>query len=103
MSIRKRLSISFIMIVLAAACAVSAIAVSASENAAEVSVVQEGYLLKAYDGCIAIYDAESGDKPAIITAIEIKNLTEADRLLMEAGLPVESEEELASLLEDLGS
>ena len=100
MNIRRRISLSLIMLVVAAACAVSAFAVSA---AAGEPAVQEGYLLREYEGYVAIFDSGSGKTPKVITAIEMKNLTEADRALMEMGLPAETEEELALLLEDLGS
>lgn len=102
MKLRRRLCISLIMLITAAACAASAFASGASA-ADSVTMVQEGFMLKALDGYIAIFDAESGNAPAIITAIETKNLTEADRLLLETGLIADSEEEIALLLEDLGS
>ena len=88
------------MLIIAAACAASALAVS---SASGISERQQGYLLQEYEGYVAIFDPESGKKPTVITAIEIKNLTEADRALMETGLPAETDEELALLLEDLGS
>ena len=100
MNIRRRISLSLIMLVIAAACAVSALAVSSAAGGAE---VHQGYLLREYEGYVAIFDAESGKTPKVVTAIEMKNLTEADRTLMEMGLPAETEDELALLLEDLGS
>ena len=100
MNIKRRLSVSVAMLLLAAACAVSAIAAGASGSDGGGG---DGYVLRGYEGYVAIFDGESRTKPSIITGIELRNLTEADRMLMETGLPAETEAELALLLEDLGS
>lgn len=98
MNIRRRLSISLSMILLAAACAVTAIAASGTESPA-----REGFLLKAYEGHVAVFEPGCGKDPAFITGIELDSLTQADRALLEAGLSAASQPELAALLEDLGS
>ena len=102
MNIKRRLSVSIAMLLLAAACAVSAIAAGTSGSGSG-GAEGEGYVLRGYEGYVAIFDGESRTKPSIITGIELRNLTEADRMLMETGLPAETEAELALLLEDLGS
>ncbi len=61
-----------------------------------------GYTLCAKNGCVAVLDPESGCA-AVVTDIELQSLREADRQLVEAGITVESREELLTLLEDLGS
>ena len=62
----------------------------------------EGYTLCARDGCVAVLDPDLGET-AVITNIPLDTLRETDRALIEAGLRVETREELLSLLEDLGS
>ena len=64
----------------------------------------EGTLrLGAWEGSVAIFDGGDADAPRSVTDIEIGSLRAADRALIERGLPVESEEALQALLEDLGS
>lgn len=97
---RLRIGAAAAMLLLATVFAVTAFAATGGE---EQPLVTQGYLLMAHGGYVAIYDAQSGTAPSIITAIELKMLTEADRALMEVGLPARNEEELAMLLEDLNS
>jgi len=61
-----------------------------------------GYVLGAAEGRVAVLDAASRS-PVSLTDIELSGLREADREKLSTGLPVESREELLSLLEDLGS
>lgn len=61
------------------------------------------YVLRDCGGSVAVYDAASTASPLRVTAIETKTLPQADRELLGQGLSVSSEEELLTLLEDLGS
>ena len=61
------------------------------------------YMLRETGGNVAVYGREHPETPLAVTGIETRNLREQDRALIEAGLPVGSGEELARLLEDLGS
>lgn len=61
------------------------------------------YVLRAADGNVAVFDTDDPDRPVTVTEIELASLREADRAMIADGLPVESPEELARLLEDLGS
>ena len=74
---------------------------AAPKETAEVSTSAR-FALCARDGCVAVLDPALGEK-AVVTDIELGTLREADRQLIEAGLPVGSRDELLSLLEDLGS
>ncbi|MDO4982754.1 MAG: hypothetical protein Q4E35_04265 [Eubacteriales bacterium] len=61
------------------------------------------YLLKSYDGVVAVYDADKHRTPLKITVIETSRLRNADRAMLEKGIPVASKVQLLELLEDLGS
>ena len=61
------------------------------------------YLLGEMDGNVAVYDGDGSAPPLRVTGIEMDSLRRRDRELIAAGLPVASKEELAQLLEDLGS
>lgn len=60
------------------------------------------YLLGEMDGNVAVFDGGSGT-PLTVTGIEMASLRKRDREMIAAGMPVETREELAQLLEDLGS
>ena len=61
------------------------------------------YMLRESGGNVAIYGREDPANPITVTDIELSSLRARDRELIEAGLPARSREELARLLEDLGS
>ena len=61
------------------------------------------YILKEYEGYIAIYSSMFDNRPTTITNIEVKNLRKVDRDLLGQGIAAKSREEMMSLLEDLGS
>ena len=73
---------------------------SAAVKHAETGSVR--FALYAQNGCVAVLDPALGER-AVVTDIELVTLRETDRQLIEAGLQVDSREELLSLLEDLGS
>ena len=60
------------------------------------------YVLGEAEGRVAVYQADAPDSPLLVTGIDLSSLRRGDRELIAAGLPVESREELARLLEDLG-
>lgn len=61
------------------------------------------YVLGDLDGSVAVYSGADPAHPLTVTEIETASLRERDRELITGGLPVDSPEELARLLEDLGS
>ena len=61
------------------------------------------YMLRESGGHVAVYGRENPANPITVTDIELSSLRERDRELIAAGLPAQSPEELARLLEDLGS
>lgn len=52
---------------------------------------------------VAVYEKSGSREPVSVTGIELRCLREADRAMIEAGIPVISRRELLLLLEDLGS
>lgn len=66
--------------------------------------VREGsFVLGELDGNIAVFASGNMDEPITVTNIELRQLREADRSMISAGLVAGSESELMQLLEDLGS
>ena len=61
------------------------------------------YVLKDSGRYVAVYDKAKSREPLSVTGIELRCLREADRAMLEAGIPVISRRELLLLLEDLGS
>ena len=62
----------------------------------------EGYIVKSWCGKVAVYST-GGAEPVETTDIELKNLPSADRKQLETGIYIQNDEELAQILEDLGS
>ena len=61
------------------------------------------YILGTAEGMVAVFSGSDRSCPAELTEIELDSLREQDRAMLAKGLPVDSPEELARLLEDLGS
>lgn len=61
------------------------------------------YVLREYEGCVAIYCGERSAVPTTVTDIEVRMLPEQDRRLLSGGIGVDDPGELSMLLEDLGS
>ncbi len=61
------------------------------------------YLLKEYDGVIAIYRAEELNTPERLTEIQTATLRQADRQSLREGIFAANTEQLLMLLEDFGS
>jgi hypothetical protein len=62
-----------------------------------------GYLLRAYNGHIAVFYGEIKDSPAIETTIEVETLRAVDREKLEKGIQARSYDDVLQLLEDFGS
>ena len=63
-------------------------------------IVLAGMFLGIYQGQLALWQ-DNAAVPAKIYPCQIQTLPEADRLLLEQGIPVQSRKELTSRLEDL--
>ena len=68
----------------------------------EAAEENEGYMLKSWCGRVAVY-AANGTEPMETTDIELKNLPSADQKELEKGIFIQSDTQLAQILEDLGS
>ena len=55
------------------------------------------------EGRVAVYGREDPRTPVTVTDIPLASLRERDRAIIADGLPVNSSEELAQLLEDLSA
>jgi hypothetical protein len=64
---------------------------------------EEQLRLGAWQGSVAVFDGGDSGVPKRVTDIDLSTLRATDRALIERGYPVESEEALQALLEDLGS
>ena len=67
------------------------------------SLAEAEYVLREYDGCVAVFASAVDKDPITLTDIEIETLRDADRQILNAGLAVADREELLTLLEDLGT
>lgn len=61
------------------------------------------YYLRESGGRVAVFENWRSREPLRVTEIELGCLRTADRAMVEAGIPVLSQQELLLLLEDLGS
>lgn len=61
------------------------------------------YVLKNSGGYVAVFEKARDREPLSVTNIELRCLRQADRAMIEEGIPVISRRELLLLLEDLGS
>ena len=67
------------------------------------SLAEAEYVLREYDGCVAVFASAVDKDPITLTDIEIETLRDADRQILNAGLAVADREELLTMLEDLGT
>lgn len=94
-------------------CAVSSAAFSTvkyvqkenSDKAAEcmTETDSKSYVLKEYEGHVAVFMANDLKNPVTVTGIQVSTLREMDKKLMETGMTIDSRERLMMTLEDLGS
>ena len=64
---------------------------------------QSLYVLGESEGRVAVFSGSGAREPLSVTDIRTASLREQDRAMLRAGIPVDSPEELARLLEDLGA
>ena len=99
-----RIAIRIIICATLAAVAVTLAAFTVAGFTGRETPQQESlYLLRDSGGRVAVYSREDPATPITVTDIETDTLREGDRALLAQGLPAASWEELAGLLEDLGS
>lgn len=64
---------------------------------------QPKYILKEYNGGIAVFTPNSDKPKAEYTQVMVKSLPEYDKMLLKAGIKVYSDKELQRLIEDYDS
>ena len=64
---------------------------------------RESFTLKTIDSFVTVFKSGNNSTPYMTTEIDERSLPETDRLLLSIGINVDSEYELWSILEDLGS
>ena len=64
---------------------------------------EDTLMLGAWQGSVAVFSGGDPAQPLSVTDIALSSLRATDRALIERGLPVASQEDLQTLLEDLGS
>jgi hypothetical protein len=70
---------------------------------AEEAGSDSSYVLRDYEGYVAVFIEGEPDLPTTVTDIQVSTLREFDRLLLETGMKVASHDRLVMILEDLGS
>ena len=73
-----------------------------TQLAAVQQVTEPAFLVKAYEGHVALW-REGASRPYRILQAELWLLSDTDRLAVENGIRAENEEALQRLLEDLGT
>ena len=111
MKLRIKLAATGAMALAAAVCAAAAIGpITGPAGAQEPESVlvwpedssDAEFILREFDGCVAVF-AAGERRPLTMTDIPVRGLREADRALLNAGLPCADRDEVLTLLEDLGS
>lgn len=88
-------------IVMPSDAAAAAAAVNHSDEEGEEPA--DRYLIRDYDGELAVFTADDQQVPDMLTGIKTATLRNNDRAAVSEGIWVNSLTEVASLLEDLGS
>lgn len=94
-----------ILIVVAAVCSVLAFSNLGHADGENNKSILDGtcYVLRDYEGYVAVFVEDDPDIPMTVTDIQVYNLRELDRETLRTGLKVRSQEKLMMILEDLGS
>lgn len=74
-------------------------AVDYKQSDNSVSAVEQSYTVRAYHGKIAVFEAGSSE-PIKITDTDIRILPQADKKLLETGIPADSLSDISKILED---
>jgi len=61
------------------------------------------YILRTFNGNIAVFYGEFQNEPAIETGIRVDGLRSVDKALLDKGIEVEKYDDVLKLLEDFGS
>ncbi|MEA4896032.1 MAG: hypothetical protein VB064_12340 [Oscillospiraceae bacterium] len=110
MKIKVKVAIIGILILLSAfLCAFAVLdGLKAEDEGETVGCITESqtepcYVLRDYEGYVAIYVENDPSCPMTVTDIQVSTLRDLDKKLLETGLKLYSRERLMMTLEDLGS
>ena len=78
-------------------------ALAGTPESVQMAKAESGYTLRAFNGHIAVFYGDIMNSPAIETTIDVDTLRAVDREKLEAGIVVDSYDEVLKLLEDFGS
>lgn len=98
-----------IVFVIALSLAATAIVsrVAADGGGANLACFSQGtensYVLRDYEGYVAVFVENDPDCPMTVTDIQVSTLRELDKQILQTGMKVQSHERLVMTLEDLGS
>ena len=98
---RTTFRVALCLVLLASAVTMAAFTVA--DLTREKPAPEESLRLGAWQGSVAVFDGSDPETPRSVTNIALGSLRATDRALIGRGYPVQSEEELQALLEDLGS
>ena len=86
----------------AAALAAAAVLLGAGALGAQ-EEPEETWVLREYQGCVAVFPGGGGEVPERVTDIQVRLLPALDRDMLSGGITAENARELSALLDDLGS
>lgn len=99
------LSVTFVFtLIFAGAAVVSRVS---ADDGKEIACFGQGidnsYVLREFEGYVAVFVENNPDCPMTVTDIQVATLRELDKKLLQTGMKVRSHERLVMTLEDLGS
>lgn len=103
----RKLKCAVLGILMAGACVCAVFAFSdtgyASADGSQAAAAENCYVLRDYEGYVAVYVENDPSCPMTVTDIEVDTLRELDRETLQTGIKVKSQDRLMMILEDLGS
>lgn len=103
----RKLKGAILGILIAGACVCAAFAFTdpgyADTDVESTAVSENCYVLRDYEGHVAVYVENDPSCPMTVTDIDVNTLRELDRQTLQTGIKIKSKERLMMLLEDLGS
>ena len=103
----RKLKIAILGVLMAGACVCTIFAFSdpgyANTESQSAMASENCYVLRDYEGHVAVYVENDPSCPMTVTDIDVNTLRELDRETLQTGIKVKSKERLMMMLEDLGS
>lgn len=103
MKYRLRKLCALLALLCALGCSAFAVSGTVASQDAAASADVNRYVLRDFDGYVAVFIENQPDSPMTVTDIQVRTLRQADKELLEMGLKVATHERLMMTLEDLCS